>query len=100
MAEFMGLVHGQYDAKPEGFRPGGMSLHNTHVPHGPDAEAFQKASHAELAPHKLDNTLAFMFESRWRMKPTAWALQGGALDRAYAGCWAGLSDTFSDTFKP
>ncbi len=94
MAEFMGLVHGQYDAKPEGFRPGGMSLHNTHVPHGPDAEAFRKASEAQLAPHKLDNTLAFMFESRWRMKPTAWALAGGALDGAYANCWAGLSDSF------
>ncbi len=94
MAEFMGLVHGQYDAKPEGFRPGGMSLHNAHVPHGPDTEAFDKASNAQLAPHKLDNTLAFMFESRWRMRPTAWALQGGALDTAYAGCWAGLADTF------
>ena len=78
MAEFMGLVHGQYDAKPEGFRPGGMSLHNTMVPHGPDAEAFDKASHAALAPHKLDNTLAFMFESRWRFKPTAFALQAAA----------------------
>ncbi len=94
MAEFMGLVHGQYDAKPEGFRPGGMSLHNSHVPHGPDSEAFTKASQAELKPHKLDHTLAFMFESRWRMKPTAWALQGGALDRAYADCWAGLADTY------
>ena len=94
MAEFMGLVHGQYDAKPEGFRPGGMSLHNSHVPHGPDAEAFAKASAATLAPHKLDHTLAFMFESRWRMKPTAWALHGGALDTGYAGCWAGLDCHF------
>jgi homogentisate 1,2-dioxygenase len=95
MAEFMGLVLGQYDAKPEGFRPGGMSLHNTMVPHGPDTEAFGKASHAELAPHKLADTLAFMFESRWRFKPTAWALQGGApLDTAYAQCWAGLADQF------
>ena len=95
MAEFMGLVHGQYDAKPEGFRPGGMSLHNSHVPHGPDAQAFAKASAATLAPHKLDDTLAFMFESRWRMKPTAWALQGAALDTGYAGCWAGLADHFA-----
>ena len=94
MAEFMGLVHGQYDAKPEGFRPGGMSLHNTHVPHGPDADAFAKASVAELAPHKLADTLAFMFESRWRMRPTAWALGDGRLDAAYATCWAGLRDTF------
>jgi len=94
MSEFMGLVHGQYDAKPEGFRPGGMSLHNSMVPHGPDAEAFDKASHAALAPHKLDNTLAFMFESRWRFKPTAWALNGGTLDRSYADCWANLADRF------
>jgi homogentisate 1,2-dioxygenase len=94
MAEFMGLVHGQYDAKPEGFRPGGMSLHNSFVPHGPDADAFNKASQAALAPHKLDNTLAFMFESRWRLRPTAFALNGGALDTRYAQCWAGLADHF------
>ena len=94
MAEFMGLVHGRYDAKPEGFRPGGMSLHNSMVPHGPDLEAFTKASEAVLAPHKLDDTLAFMFESRWRFKPSAWALQHAALDRGYAACWADLPDTF------
>ncbi len=94
MSEFMGLVHGQYDAKPEGFKPGGMSLHNCMVPHGPDAEAFDKASHAALAPHKLDHTLAFMFESRWRFKPTAFALGCGALDARYADCWQGLQDNF------
>ena len=94
MSEFMGLVHGQYDAKPEGFRPGGMSLHNCMVPHGPDAEAFDKASSARLAPHKLDNTLAFMFESRWRFRPTAFALGSDALDTKYAECWSGLKDRF------
>jgi homogentisate 1,2-dioxygenase len=94
MSEFMGLVHGQYDAKPEGFKPGGMSLHNCMVPHGPDAEAFEKASAAALAPHKLDATLAFMFESRWRFKPTAFALGCGALDGNYADCWSGLKDAF------
>ena len=83
MSEFMGLVYGQYDAKPEGFRPGGMSLHNSMVPHGPDAEACDKASNATLAPHKLDHTLAFMFESRWRFKVTDFALNGGALDAGY-----------------
>ena len=92
MSEFMGLVYGQYDAKPEGFKPGGASLHNSMVPHGPDAEAFEKASGAALAPHKLDNTLAFMFESRWRFHPTAFAMQGGALDTTYAQCWAPLRD--------
>ncbi len=94
MSEFMGLVNGQYDAKPEGFKPGGMSLHNCMVPHGPDAEAFDKASHAALAPHKLDHTLAFMFESRWRFLPTSFAMGSGALDAAYAECWADLEDRF------
>ena len=95
MSEFMGLVHGQYDAKPEGFRPGGMSLHNAFVPHGPDAEAFEKASNAAFAPHKLDDTLAFMFESRWRLRPTAFALECGALDAGYAECWRALADRFA-----
>ncbi len=94
MSEFMGLVQGQYDAKPEGFKPGGMSLHNSMVPHGPDLEAFNKASTAVLAPHKLADTLAFMFESRWRFLPTAFALNCGALDGSYAACWAGLDDRF------
>ena len=94
MSEFMGLVYGQYDAKPEGFRPGGMSLHDAMVPHGPDADAFERATHATLAPHKLDHTLAFMFESRWRFRPTAYALNCGALDAAYADCWAALKDRF------
>jgi homogentisate 1,2-dioxygenase len=94
MAEFMGLVQGQYDAKPEGFKPGGMSLHNCMVPHGPDTEAYGKASTATLAPHKLDHTLAFMFESRWRFRPTAFAMNGGALDVNYPACWNGLADQF------
>jgi homogentisate 1,2-dioxygenase len=64
------------------------------VPHGPDTEAFAKASTATLAPHKLDHTLAFMFESRWRFKPTAYAMNGGALDVNYPACWNGLQDQF------
>jgi homogentisate 1,2-dioxygenase len=94
MSEFMGLVTGQYDAKPEGFKPGGASLHNAFVPHGPDSEAFVRASSAPLAPHKLDNTLAFMFETRWRLLPTEFALAGGALESNYADCWSGLGDNF------
>ncbi|MGO4396089.1 homogentisate 1,2-dioxygenase [Variovorax sp. M-6] len=94
MSEFMGLVYGEYDAKPGGFKPGGASLHNCMVPHGPDEEAFDKASRANLAPQKLDHTLAFMFESRWRFIPTAFALQSPALDDDYADCWAGLKDNY------
>lgn len=94
MSEFMGLVRGQYDAKREGFTPGGMSLHNAMVPHGPDAQAFEAATKATLAPQKLDDTLAFMFESRWRMRPTEFALRCGTLDASYADCWRGLKDHF------
>jgi len=93
MSEFMGLVHGQYDAKQEGFVPGGMSVHNSFVPHGPDTDAFEKASAATLAPHKLADTLAFMFESRYRFLPTDFALNGGLLDARYADCWSGLGKT-------
>ena len=95
MSEFMGLVRGQYDAKPEGFKPGGISLHNSLVPHGPDADAFERATQAVLTPQKLDDTLAFMFESRWRFLPTGFALNCSALDAAYAECWVGLADRFS-----
>ena len=95
MSEFMGLVYGEYDAKPEGFKPGGASLHNSMVPHGPDAEAFERASQASLAPQKLDHTLAFMFESRYVLVPTDYALKSAQLDARYADCWAGLNDRFA-----
>ncbi|MGH8812364.1 MAG: homogentisate 1,2-dioxygenase [Advenella sp.] len=94
MSEFMGLVYGQYDAKPGGFKPGGASLHNCMVPHGPDEESYGKATAAELKPQKLDNTLAFMFESRYRFVPTQFAMQGPELDKNYIDCWTGLKDRF------
>ncbi len=94
MSEFMGLVYGQYDAKPEGFKPGGASLHNAFVPHGPDGDAFHAASQAELTPHKLDHTLAFMFETRYRLQPSRFALEGGLRETSYADCWASLPDNF------
>ena len=73
MSEFMGLIYGQYDAKPQGFVPGGASLHNTMLPHGPDIDSFEKASNVELKPHKLEGTMAFMFECRIRQDVTAYA---------------------------
>jgi homogentisate 1,2-dioxygenase len=78
MSEFMGLIYGQYDAKPQGFVPGGFSLHNCMLPHGPDAEAFEKASNVELQPHKLEGTMAFMFETRFPQ--TALASSGAAAE--------------------
>jgi homogentisate 1,2-dioxygenase len=94
MSEFMGLVHGVYDAKAEGFLPGGASLHNTFTSHGPDAETFARASSAELRPQKIDGTLAFMFESRWMMVPTRQAMQAAHRQPGYDAVWDGLTRSF------
>ncbi|MBO0752003.1 MAG: homogentisate 1,2-dioxygenase, partial [Bradyrhizobiaceae bacterium] len=84
MSEFMGLVYGQYDAKTGGgFVPGGASLHNTMLPHGPDYDAFETASRAELKPHKLEGTLAFMFETRFPQRVSAFGARCGALQKDY-----------------
>ncbi len=94
MNEFMGLVRGQYDAKQEGFVPGGASLHNCMSSHGPDAATFERASSAALAPQKLDDTLAFMFESRFIIVPTAFAMNSDTLQTNYDGVWNGLRKHF------
>ncbi|MEJ7932432.1 homogentisate 1,2-dioxygenase [Ramlibacter sp. AN1015] len=95
MSEFMGLVQGVYDAKAEGFVPGGVSLHNAMLAHGPDAATFEKASSAPLQPHKLESTLAFMFESRHIFRPTAQALGAGNLQPRYDEVWAGFNAPFA-----
>jgi homogentisate 1,2-dioxygenase len=95
MSEFMGLVYGVYDAKPEGFVPGGMSLHNQMLPHGPDADAFNHASTVELKPVKLINTLAFMFETRFRQRVTRYAAESDTRQDNYADCWSGLNKRFN-----
>jgi homogentisate 1,2-dioxygenase len=94
MSEFMGLIFGQYDAKAKGFAPGGISLHNCMLPHGPDKAAFDKASLGELKPQKLENTLAFMFETRYPQQLTEFAANLPALQSDYADCWAGLEKHF------
>ncbi|HXW26851.1 MAG TPA: homogentisate 1,2-dioxygenase [Xanthobacteraceae bacterium] len=94
MSEFMGLVYGVYDAKPEGFVPGGMSLHNMMLPHGPDSDAFRRASDAALQPVKLANTMAFMFESRFRQRVTRYAAAVETRQDDYIDCWAGLTKRF------
>ena len=97
MSEFMGLVYGAYDAKPQGFVPGGFSLHNTMLPHGPDHDAFERASAAPLAPHKLEGTMAFMFETRFPQRVTAYAASAPELQRGYARYGAGLTRRFDPT---
>jgi homogentisate 1,2-dioxygenase len=94
MSEFMGLIRGQYDAKAEGFAPGGASLHNCMAGHGPDAETFERASKAELKPIYLADTLAFMFETRFVCRPTKFALETAHLDHQYFECWQGLDRRF------
>jgi homogentisate 1,2-dioxygenase len=94
MSEFMGLIHGQYDAKAKDFAPGGISLHNSMLPHGPDRQAFDRASSGELKPQKLENTLAFMFETRYPQQVTEYAAKLPALQRDYADCWRGLEKHF------
>jgi len=88
MSEFMGLVHGAYDAKAGGFLPGGASLHNCMSDHGPDLASWRAATDAVLAPHRIDGTLAFMFESRWVIRPTRFALESCALQADYDACWS------------
>jgi homogentisate 1,2-dioxygenase len=97
MSEFMGLIFGQYDAKPQGFVPGGFSLHNSMLPHGPDAEAFEAASTAALSPRKLENTLAFMFETYLPQRVSPWAAALPQRQADYEACWAGLQKRFDPT---
>ena len=95
-SEFMGLVHGVYDAKAEGFVPGGASLHNCMTGHGPDGDTFEKASRADTSrPHKVGDTMAFMFETRHVIKPTRYALDTAQLQSQYFQCWQNLTKHFS-----
>ncbi len=90
MSEAMGLITGAYDAKADGFVPGALSLHNQMSGHGPDVASWEAASNAELKPHKIDGTMAFMVESRWVFRPTEQALQSAALDPDYDAVWLGF----------
>jgi len=95
MNECMGLVHGAYDAKATGFLPGGLSLHGCMSAHGPDAETTERAMAAELAPHRIENTLACMFETRQVLRPTQHALALPELQPDYDACWQGLRKHFT-----
>lgn len=97
MNEFMGLVTGAYDAKSEGFHPGGASLHNCMAGHGPDAATFETASNARLKPEKIEDSLAFMFETRYVIRPTKFAMETPLRQQNYQDCWAGLENLFDPT---
>jgi homogentisate 1,2-dioxygenase len=94
--EFMGLITGVYDAKAEGFQPGGASLHNCMSGHGPDAATFERASQADTRhPHKVEATMAFMFETRFVIRPTEFALASAQLQADYFRCWLDLQKHFN-----
>ena len=99
MNEFMGLIQGAYDAKAGGFVPGGASLHSCMSAHGPDHVSTEQATSAELKPHKIENTMAFMFETSQVLRPTRQALESPQLQDDYDSCWAGLAKTFDKNEK-
>ena len=95
MNEYMGLIEGVYDAKEGGgFVPGGSSLHNCMSGHGPDADTYKKMTEVELKPVKQEDTLAFMFETRFVTKTTKFALETSQLQSDYWECWQGLNPEF------
>ncbi len=94
MNEYMGLVRGAYDAKAFGFVPGGASLHNCMAAHGPDHESFVQATAAKLDPVYIADTLAFMFETRFALRPTRFALETTALQPDYDSVWSGFEKRF------
>ena len=94
MSELMGLVHGAYESKAEGFLPGGVSIHNCLQPHGPDLPTFDKGSKAELKPHRIEGSLAFMWESRYVFRPTKFALGAPQLQKNYDAVWDGFKKNF------
>ena len=94
-SEFMGLIHGVYDAKAEGFVPGGASLHNCMSGHGPDTDTFERAIAADTTrPHRIADTMAFMLETRCVIRPTHYALESAQLQADYFRCWQGLRKRF------
>lgn len=86
----MGLICGEYEAKQGGFAPGGASIHNQMSGHGPDQASYQKAVSAELVPHKIDGTMAFMFETRHVIRLTSWAAKAPTAQLDYSDVWDGF----------
>ena len=97
MSELMGNIYGVYDAKPEGFVPGGISLHNMMLPHGPDLGAFEGGSNEPMVPKKQENTMSFMFETRFPQHLTPFAATEAPMQDDYIDCWDSLKKKFDGT---
>eukprot|EP01091_Cochliopodium_minus_P012652 TRINITY_DN3878_c0_g1_i1.p1 TRINITY_DN3878_c0_g1~~TRINITY_DN3878_c0_g1_i1.p1 ORF type:complete len:431 (-),score=119.29 TRINITY_DN3878_c0_g1_i1:49-1341(-) len=98
MSEYMGLIFGKYEAKEEGFLPGGGSLHSCMISHGPDTQCYEKESTKELIPERIENTLAFMFETTYILKLTNYGKNTKKQENYYE-CWSGLKNNFRDQNK-
>ncbi|CAN6482714.1 unnamed protein product [Victoria cruziana] len=101
MSEFMGLIYGGYEAKADGFLPGGASLHSCMTPHGPDTKTFEAtvACGEDAGPFRIADTMAFMFESCLIPRVCQWALESPYRDHDYYQCWIGLKSHFSHEEK-
>ena len=97
MSELMGNIYGIYDAKPKGFVPGGMSLHNCMLPHGPDRAAFEHGSTEPMVPVYQAETMQFMFETRFPQHLTAFAATEAPMQDDYIDCWDSLEKKFDGT---
>jgi homogentisate 1,2-dioxygenase len=97
MSEFMGLIDGGYEAKADGFLPGGSSLHSCMTPHGPDTKSYEAtiARGNEAGPQRIADTMAFMFESCLIPRVCTWALESPLMDHDYYQCWIGLKSHFT-----
>jgi homogentisate 1,2-dioxygenase len=67
------------------------------LPHGPDRGGYQKATTVDLMPVKLDETMAFMFETRYPQQLTEYAAKLETLQEDYVDCWNGLDRKFDGT---
>lgn len=97
MSEYMGLIHGDYDAKASGsgpgggFVPGGGSLHNRMSAHGPDVASWARASAADLVPQKTAPGLAFMVETVRPFTLTPFGHEGPLCQTGYDAVWDGFA---------
>lgn len=100
MSEFMGLLTGSYDAKPDSFLPGASSVHNRFVPHGPDHQAVDRGTAQDTSkPERYGGTLAFMWETKLVWHPTEYALTE-LDDHTYPECWQGIQARFNASATP
>jgi len=99
MSEFMGLLQGKYDAKPDGFKGGSCSMHNRMLPHGPDSTALEIGTKGSDDPQRYCNNLAFMWETRLPWHPSEYALQA-LLDTNYPKVWKPIEPRFDPKAVP